>query len=1330
MSCRNSFRSIAVERFHICQSAAALPSRTLVSFDAGLNLRPVKVSLQNVFCDMLNVTVVYPFGGAVMQKALFNTHHPTSYLIEALGFLHSPQPHNGLYSAPNALFQPVCRATTSPVREWNFKKHKSCKGLSCVDKIVLYTTSNRTHNFGLDVETMLASDPALETKIELLSPTVPVDHTTNDMANTDTTASAIVPALPDPLLNIWRAVHPYTTQDGIIVLLLVTRGYADMLTNFLCSARALNFWHFLILTHDAEIINIATIFNVGYYSPPMTFTYATPASNSTMHHNANDDNNTSSTPADADFGTIRYQELIYSRTELTLQLLLCGYLPIIADVDAVWLSNPLEQLPWSQAYLPTLSQQQDSSLPSAFDIAITDDYGEVCGCFVALRATAASIHFWSQVTTQHRDLIRFTLDNVRAFDESEQKILTRLLYGKEYKHSLSVFQLPKEYFPSGYEYFNLQTHRVRARPPAVVHNNFIIGKALKRARFQRYGMWSVLNNTAVRMKNAEGDICIADLTLHTYANLFTTVSRNITIPSLNLYLPVHNSVIYSETNMAHASAEGPTRIIYKQDAANFNFVTAKLHIDNHPPSYLDASPAVFGVLNMALIRKNTIAPYTLVTRSDAVSVSVDVGYYRDVFSMDRDNKFLAEANEYVLQTIRESNLVGKKATSPDEAASRPTGDELQMTYSIRIITYNRPRSLQRLLASLLAADYAGYANITLHIAVDASKTQEVDSSVAEVTLIAEEFEWPYGPKSLKLHATNVGLVSQWLNVWIPASDHEAAFILEDDMEVSPYFFVWAVRAAEKYYIRDTAQQTLHAQLLDAVEKFTESDAAVPDGRTNNSTNTPLQEFIRTSAGRPLLYGICLQKQHLDPNHHPKKLLIRNGHRPFLYSLVGSWAPLMLAQPWRAFLAWQSEQVKRGNFNTTADAIKGVPLTERLVTNHFLEQNPRIWTPWHIRFAFETGAKCLYSNLPGEHALVVNHREAGENYATHGGPDGELISRILLEDLGLLMEQHKVVSQSEVLFSCLKIMDRVYELPVRPTENEVLKWSLLHLPDLSTLVKYQYDFNLRRAGALGADRTHHSGFSSKNIASVAESKRTSKSCTVCGDLLTASGIEHGTESSATRNNNDNEQNATSSQELAMAWAQVHDAIQLQSIIYHTNQPTRSSSVNTTTLSTGSAKSPVYAQLSAEHWVSVVDLVESTILFGATILHLSYTPLDLSDLVEGQYTMLVLDAVQLLSVRYAGHAMIDVYRALNPVEYLLVLGAGSSAPTDLTVQYNNQANPTEYVMVEDVCSIVDEDVGAVLYRDVTRVNIPKDRRFSVSRRLTEELQTRRVVDAQGL
>ena len=44
----------------------------------------------------------------------------------------------------------------------------------------------------------------------------------------------------------------------------------------------------------------------------------------------------------------------------------------------------------------------------------------------------------------------------------------------------------------------------------------------------------------------------------------------------------------------------------------------------------------------------------------------------------------------------------------------------------------------------------------------------------------------------------------------------------------------------------------------------------------------LEEFAWKSAGKPLLYGVCLQKQHLDPNHYPRRVHVRNGNRPFLY----------------------------------------------------------------------------------------------------------------------------------------------------------------------------------------------------------------------------------------------------------------------------------------------------------------------------------------------------------------------------------------------------------------------------------------------------------------
>ena len=44
----------------------------------------------------------------------------------------------------------------------------------------------------------------------------------------------------------------------------------------------------------------------------------------------------------------------------------------------------------------------------------------------------------------------------------------------------------------------------------------------------------------------------------------------------------------------------------------------------------------------------------------------------------------------------------------------------------------------------------------------------------------------------------------------------------------------------------------------------------------------LFNFTKLYAGEPLMYGVCLQKQHLDAAHYPKKLEVRNGNRPFLY----------------------------------------------------------------------------------------------------------------------------------------------------------------------------------------------------------------------------------------------------------------------------------------------------------------------------------------------------------------------------------------------------------------------------------------------------------------
>lgn len=52
--------------------------------------------------------------------------------------------------------------------------------------------------------------------------------------------------------------------------------------------------------------------------------------------------------------------------------------------------------------------------------------------------------------------------------------------------------------------------------------------------------------------------------------------------------------------------------------------------------------------------------------------------------------------------------------------------------------------------------------------------------------------------------------------------------------------------------------------------------------------------------------------------------------------------------------WQSNKARNeGNF---------FPITENIVVNHFYRNNPNIWTPWMVRFAYETGI-CLFVVFP-------------------------------------------------------------------------------------------------------------------------------------------------------------------------------------------------------------------------------------------------------------------------------------------------------------------------------------------------------------------------------
>ncbi|KAL5062564.1 hypothetical protein RYX36_024301 [Vicia faba] len=116
------------------------------------------------------------------------------------------------------------------------------------------------------------------------------------------------------------------------------------------------------------------------------------------------------------------------------------------------------------------------------------------------------------------------------------------------------------------------------------------------------------------------------------------------------------------------------------------------------------------------------------------------------------------------------------------------------TFLIKLLAFNRLESVSRCLRSLADANYLG-DRVHLHVYIDhfavSDNTSSVDLKLSESRRILEfvdGFEWRFGEKVVHYRTGNVGLQAQWLEAWWPGSDDEFAFVVEDDLEVSPLYY--------------------------------------------------------------------------------------------------------------------------------------------------------------------------------------------------------------------------------------------------------------------------------------------------------------------------------------------------------------------------------------------------------------------------------------------------------------------------------------------------------------------------------------------------------------
>ncbi|MBN1403934.1 MAG: glycosyltransferase family 2 protein [Opitutales bacterium] len=111
--------------------------------------------------------------------------------------------------------------------------------------------------------------------------------------------------------------------------------------------------------------------------------------------------------------------------------------------------------------------------------------------------------------------------------------------------------------------------------------------------------------------------------------------------------------------------------------------------------------------------------------------------------------------------------------------------------AIVVPCYNRTTSLDRLLNSLIKADYPADGGVTLIISVDYSgKTDVAD--------MADAFQWPHGDKIVLKHKENLGLKKNLLLCSDYSIEYTSAIILEEDSYVTPAFYRFACESALAY----------------------------------------------------------------------------------------------------------------------------------------------------------------------------------------------------------------------------------------------------------------------------------------------------------------------------------------------------------------------------------------------------------------------------------------------------------------------------------------------------------------------------------------------------
>ncbi|KAH7836395.1 hypothetical protein Vadar_000749 [Vaccinium darrowii] len=329
----------------------------------------------------------------------------------------------------------------------------------------------------------------------------------------------------------------------------------------------------------------------------------------------------------------------------------------------------------------------------------------------------------------------------------------------------------------------------------------------------------------------------------------------------------------------------------------------------------------------------------------------------------------------------------------------------KMTISINIITQNRAPSLTRLLNSLTNAYYLGD-----QVPISFNMDTKVDASTIK---LVNSFNWTHGPKTLRRRIIQGGLIRAVSESWYPSSDDDFGLLLEDDIEVSPFYYLWIKYALLAYHY---------------------------------DPQVSLPELSSISLYTPRLVEVVKERPKWNATEFFKRI---HPNTPYLHQLPCSWGAVFFPKQWKEFYVYM-------NMRFTEDAKKNPVQIPKSRTNGWQAS----WKKFLIDMMYLRGYVSLYPNFPNQASFSTNHMEPGahisakDNVVKHDKSDFEV--PLLKEDFRNFLPGGKLPPASKL--PSLNLFNQAVSLKGLKAAGAKLKQDVLAC-DVTETVMVHHDTGL-------------------------------------------------------------------------------------------------------------------------------------------------------------------------------------------------------------------------------------------------------------------------------